>query len=177
MDVPIVLDHFSAQEKRSIAASAGLTGPSAPPAPETASETASSTAVATAASTPVAATGVLELQHNLLHQVAVPPSLSSTYVPLSQHKPLDPPYRSYPFTLDPFQCTSISAIERGESVLVSAHTSAGKTVVAEYAIALCLKGKRRVVYTSPIKVRRFHSLRAMTLADCKSLHRYSSGFE
>ena len=37
-------------------------------------------------------------------------------------------------------------------MLVSAHTSAGKTVIAEYAIATCLKEGRRVVYTSPIKV-------------------------
>jgi dethiobiotin synthetase len=37
--------------------------------------------------------------------------------------------------------------------LVSAHTSAGKTVVAEYAIAQCLKNKQRVIYTSPIKVK------------------------
>jgi ATP-dependent RNA helicase DOB1 len=36
-------------------------------------------------------------------------------------------------------------------VLVSAHTSAGKTVVAEYAIAQCLKNNQRVIYTSPIK--------------------------
>lgn len=34
---------------------------------------------------------------------------------------------------------------------VSAHTSAGKTVVAEYAIAMSLRDKQRVVYTSPIK--------------------------
>jgi ATP-dependent helicase YprA (DUF1998 family) len=34
---------------------------------------------------------------------------------------------------------------------VSAHTSAGKTVVAEYAIAMALRDKQRVVYTSPIK--------------------------
>jgi ATP-dependent RNA helicase DOB1 len=46
---------------------------------------------------------------------------------------------------------SIAAIERNESVLVSAHTSAGKTVVAEYAIAQSLKEKQRVIYTSPIK--------------------------
>jgi superfamily II RNA helicase len=38
-----------------------------------------------------------------------------------------------------------------ESVLVSAHTSAGKTVVAEYAIAQSLRDKQRVIYTSPIK--------------------------
>ena len=39
------------------------------------------------------------------------------------------------------------------SVLVSAHTSAGKTVVAEYAIAQSLLNKQRVIYTTPIKVR------------------------
>ena len=36
-------------------------------------------------------------------------------------------------------------------MLVAAHTSAGKTVVAEYAIALSLKNKQRVIYTTPIK--------------------------
>ncbi|KAJ6928198.1 LOW QUALITY PROTEIN: hypothetical protein NC651_012028 [Populus alba x Populus x berolinensis] len=35
--------------------------------------------------------------------------------------------------------------------LSSAHTSAGKTVVALYAIAMSLKNQQRVVYTSPIK--------------------------
>lgn len=35
--------------------------------------------------------------------------------------------------------------------MVSAHTSAGKTVVAEYAIAQSLREKQRVIYTSPIK--------------------------
>lgn len=34
---------------------------------------------------------------------------------------------------------------------VSAHTSAGKTVVAEYAIASSLLNKQRVIYTTPIK--------------------------
>lgn len=34
---------------------------------------------------------------------------------------------------------------------MSAHTSAGKTVVAEYAIAMSLRDKQRVIYTSPIK--------------------------
>jgi ATP-dependent RNA helicase DOB1 len=41
--------------------------------------------------------------------------------------------------------------ERHESVLVAAHTSAGKTVVAEYAIAMAFRDKQRVVYTSPLK--------------------------
>ncbi|CAE7841668.1 MTR4, partial [Symbiodinium microadriaticum] len=46
---------------------------------------------------------------------------------------------------------AVNYIERGESVLVAAHTSAGKTAVAEYAIAKSLKNKQRVIYTSPIK--------------------------
>ena len=62
-----------------------------------------------------------------------------------------PPARVYPFPLDPFQNASIACLERNESVLVSAHTSAGKTVVAEYAIAMALRDKQRVIYTSPIK--------------------------
>lgn len=36
-------------------------------------------------------------------------------------------------------------------MLVSAHTSAGKTVVAEYAISRSLAAKQRVIYTTPIK--------------------------
>jgi len=42
-------------------------------------------------------------------------------------------------------------MENKESVFVCAHTSAGKTVVAEYAIALGKKMRRKVIYTSPIK--------------------------
>jgi ATP-dependent RNA helicase DOB1 len=53
--------------------------------------------------------------------------------------------------LDPFQSQAIGYIDREESVLVAAHTSAGKTAVAEYAIAKSLKAGQRVVYTSPIK--------------------------
>ncbi len=37
-------------------------------------------------------------------------------------------------------------------MLVSAHTSAGKTAIAEYAIARALSDKQRVIYTSPLKV-------------------------
>ena len=95
--------------------------------------------------------GKMKLVHEVRHQVAVPPTYP--YVPISQHKRNDPPAREYSFTLDPFQYVATSCIERNESVLVSAHTSAGKTVVAEFAIATCLKEGRRVVYTSPIKVR------------------------
>jgi ATP-dependent RNA helicase DOB1 len=61
------------------------------------------------------------------------------------------PAKEYPYTLDPFQAEAIACLEKNESVLVSAHTSAGKTTVAEYAIAMSLKNKQRVIYTSPIK--------------------------
>lgn len=93
----------------------------------------------------------LVVKHQVRHQVALPPNYPN-YVPISKHVPLANPARTWPFTLDPFQRTAIHSIERGESVLVSAHTSAGKTVVAEYAIALSLREKQRVIYTSPIKV-------------------------
>ncbi|KAM7192853.1 ATP-dependent RNA helicase mtr4 [Naviculisporaceae sp. PSN 640] len=93
----------------------------------------------------------LVLSHNVQHQVALPPDLDHEYIPLSEHKPPAEPARTYPFKLDPFQALSVASIEREESVLVSAHTSAGKTVVAEYAIAQCLKKNQRVIYTSPIK--------------------------
>ncbi|SPO03299.1 probable ATP dependent RNA helicase [Cephalotrichum gorgonifer] len=95
--------------------------------------------------------GAVVVSHNIQHQVALPPDLDYEYIPLSEHKPPAEPARTYPFKLDPFQALSVASIERDESVLVSAHTSAGKTVVAEYAIAQCLKKNQRVIYTSPIK--------------------------
>lgn len=58
---------------------------------------------------------------------------------------------SFPFELDGFQKEAIYHLENSESVFVAAHTSAGKTVVAEYAFALSTKHCTRAVYTSPIK--------------------------
>ncbi|XP_038706766.1 DExH-box ATP-dependent RNA helicase DExH11 isoform X2 [Tripterygium wilfordii] len=57
----------------------------------------------------------------------------------------------FPFELDAFQKEAIYYLEKGESVFVAAHTSAGKTVVAEYAFALASKHCTRAVYTAPIK--------------------------
>eukprot|EP00958_Prasinococcus_capsulatus_P010038 scaffold978_cov392-Prasinococcus_capsulatus_cf.AAC.1 len=57
----------------------------------------------------------------------------------------------YPFELDVFQKEAIYHMEGGNSVFVAAHTSAGKTVVAEYAFALATKHCTRAIYTSPIK--------------------------
>ncbi|XP_020710480.2 exosome RNA helicase MTR4 [Athalia rosae] len=81
------------------------------------------------------------------HEVAVPPG--HEYVPLERKD--EPLAKEYKFLLDPFQKEAILCIENNQSVLVSAHTSAGKTVVAEYAIACSLRDKQRVIYTTPIK--------------------------
>ena len=61
------------------------------------------------------------------------------------------PALTYPFELDSFQKEAILHLENNECVFVAAHTSAGKTVVAEYAVALAMKHMTRAVYTSPIK--------------------------
>ncbi|KAL4914727.1 armadillo-type protein [Aspergillus aurantiobrunneus] len=59
--------------------------------------------------------------------------------------------REWPFELDTFQKEAVYHLEGGDSVFVAAHTSAGKTVVAEYAIALAAKHMTKAIYTSPIK--------------------------
>lgn len=59
--------------------------------------------------------------------------------------------REWPFELDTFQKEAVYHLEHGDSVFVAAHTSAGKTVVAEYAIALAAKHMTKAIYTSPIK--------------------------
>ncbi|EDO06191.1 helicase with zinc finger motif protein [Babesia bovis T2Bo] len=57
----------------------------------------------------------------------------------------------YPFELDDFQKRAIYHLHKMKHVFVAAHTSSGKTVVAEYAIALALSRGKKAVYTSPIK--------------------------
>ncbi len=55
------------------------------------------------------------------------------------------------YLLDPFQQEAIDQLDQGKSVLVAAPTSAGKTVVAEFAIERALQLGQRVIYTAPIK--------------------------
>lgn len=81
------------------------------------------------------------------HEVAIPPE--AEFVPLKAASAQ--PAKEYPFILDPFQKEALLCLENNQSVLVSAHTSAGKTVVAVYAIAMSLRDKQRVIYTTPIK--------------------------
>src|SRR2546430_11074625 len=59
---------------------------------------------------------------------------------------------SLPFSLDPFQREAIEKLDRGQGgVLVSAPTSSGKTIVAEYAIFRALQEGGKVLYTTPLK--------------------------
>lgn len=53
--------------------------------------------------------------------------------------------------LDHFQRHAIEAIQRGRSVIVSAPTGTGKTLIADYLIEQILKEGGEVIYTSPIK--------------------------
>ena len=101
-----------------------------------------------------------------IHQEEIEGCIHEAVYPLNYHSSITvsrEPAKTYPFELDPFQKRAIKCIEENESVLVAAHTSAGKTAVADYAIALSLKNKQRVIYTSPIKAlsnqkyREFHN--------------------
>ena len=67
------------------------------------------------------------------------------------------------FQLDEFQLRSIESLDRGHSVIVAAPTGAGKTVVAEHAVALALERQSRAFYTTPIKAlsnQKFRDLRS-----------------
>ena len=132
-----------------------------------------------------------------VHEVAVPPGFTGDREALLRPRYDGPPAKAYAFALDPFQQTAIACLvrsaaarararrlsartrqERRESVLVAAHTSAGKTVVAEcvprcgttaraplarrvaerelvrarrYAVAMAFRDKQKVIYTSPLK--------------------------
>ena len=66
----------------------------------------------------------------------------------------DEPPTYYPFKYPPdhFQKWGFNAINIGNNILVTAHTGAGKTALALYAIAKWLQdNENMVIYTSPIK--------------------------
>ncbi len=70
-----------------------------------------------------------------------------------------------PFRADRFQVDAAEAIDRGETVVVSAPTGSGKTVVAEAAIALARRRGERVLYTTPLK-----ALSNQKYADLRAQH-------
>ncbi|XP_019862574.1 PREDICTED: superkiller viralicidic activity 2-like 2, partial [Amphimedon queenslandica] len=89
----------------------------------------------------------IDTEDTCTHEVSVPANYK-----FESLKPLnEKPAKEYPFKLDSFQRKAVQCIENNQSVLVSAHTSAGKTVVAEYAIAVSLRDRQRVIYTTPLK--------------------------
>lgn len=54
-------------------------------------------------------------------------------------------------TLDTFQAKAIESIKRGQSVIVSAPTGTGKTLIADYLIEHIIEDGGEIIYTSPIK--------------------------
>ncbi|TRZ06214.1 hypothetical protein HGM15179_020892, partial [Zosterops borbonicus] len=70
--------------------------------------------------------------------------LVDTGTPLEGFEELLPnPAHKWSFRPDPFQQRAALCLEQGHSVLVAAHTSAGKTAVAEYAIGLARRHMTR----------------------------------
>ncbi|MFL0756341.1 MAG: DEAD/DEAH box helicase, partial [Prochlorococcus sp.] len=61
------------------------------------------------------------------------------------------PSAIFPFPLDEFQLEAIEALNQGHSVVVSAPTGSGKTLVGEYAIHRAISHERKVFYTTPLK--------------------------
>ncbi|MCF7873632.1 MAG: DEAD/DEAH box helicase [Candidatus Omnitrophica bacterium] len=55
------------------------------------------------------------------------------------------------FQLDPFQKKSIQLTKDQNSVIVSAPTGSGKTLIAERLIEDCIKKEEGIIYTAPIK--------------------------
>ncbi len=55
------------------------------------------------------------------------------------------------FAVDDFQLRACSSLDAGNSVLVSAPTGSGKTLIAEYSLELALHRQERAFYTTPIK--------------------------
>ena len=57
----------------------------------------------------------------------------------------------FPYPLDVFQQQAVAALDANQSVVVSAPTGSGKTMVGEYAIYRALQNEERVFYTTPLK--------------------------
>ncbi len=71
--------------------------------------------------------------------------------PLADLAPREQFVAEHPYPLDRFQLDALDLLDDGQSVLVSAPTGSGKTVVAEYAVHLALREGAKIFYTTPIK--------------------------
>lgn len=68
----------------------------------------------------------------------------------------------FSFPLDTFQIKAINSLLQNKSVLVSAPTGSGKTIVAEFAVFEALDRNLRIIYTTPLKAlsnQKFRDLR------------------
>ncbi len=68
----------------------------------------------------------------------------------------------FKFQLDEFQQEAINHLQEGESVVVCAPTGAGKTAIAEYAVAMAIQEGKRCYYTTPLKAlsnQKFHDFK------------------
>jgi len=88
-------------------------------------------------------TDLLDVHHICCYPACLEDQLSEIYI-ASFHG-------SFPYELDAFQRHACSCVLHGESVIVSAYTSAGKTTIAHLAIRESLGRGKRVIYTSPLK--------------------------
>lgn len=70
---------------------------------------------------------------------------------MTGREPLEDFFATRPFAPDPFQREASEAVASGMSVVVTAPTGAGKTLIAEAAVHLALSSGRRAFYTTPIK--------------------------
>ena len=82
----------------------------------------------------------------------MPPSPPSVSQPDgSEHAIGAPSGKAAGWSLDAFQIAAIKSVDAGRSVLVSAPTGAGKTVIAEHALQQAMDAGVDAVYTTPIK--------------------------
>ena len=83
--------------------------------------------------------------------------------PTAQSSEVPPLEQLLPFSLDDFQLEAIEALNQGHSVVVSAPTGSGKTLIGEYAIHRALAHGQKVFYTTPLKALSNQKLRDLSL--------------
>lgn len=81
----------------------------------------------------------------------MPSSSASAPGTPAQSTDVPPLEQLFPFSLDDFQLEAIEALNQGHSVVVSAPTGSGKTLIGEYAIHRALAHGQKVFYTTPLK--------------------------